>query len=84
MMDVGPSEQQGASAHGHTPHWLRPEAVNPSMPLGEETGPSPGAATDMFFHGSMDSNANHMNAYYQSPGRAMHGYRTSPGEYIQN
>ncbi|KAK2167279.1 hypothetical protein LSH36_30g05023 [Paralvinella palmiformis] len=82
MMDVGPSEQHnahGGSAQGHTPQWLRADPVNSSMALAEDHGTSPGAASDMFFHGSMDTNANHMNTYYQSPGRAMHGYRAPPG-----
>jgi hypothetical protein len=74
----------------HQAAWLRPEpssgALHPGLSAGDglgDGGAGPGScmtAPDMFFHSSMDGNANH-TGYYATHSRAMHSYRASPSKF---
>lgn len=74
----------------HQAAWLRHDASSAAalaglssdgLPDAGPGGAAPGScmtSPDMFFHSSMDNNANH-TGYYSSHSRAM--YRSSPSEY---
>lgn len=71
---------EAVADHGQG-HWISP-ASNMLGPEDMAGGPPP-AASDMFFHPAMDSNANHMNpASYYNPARTMHSYRSPHSKYI--
>ena len=75
----------------HQTGWLRPDASAAALAglsadgLSDAGVAAPAAAScmtspDMFFHSSMDGNANH-SGYYSSHSRVMPSYRSSPSEY---